>query len=218
MTITAGNNQGAPAGTAVLIPPAVTVTDSFQNPIAGLPVSWLVVAGGGGVAGAAVNTNAAGVAEVGSWTVEATGSVPADGRYVNQLQASAPGAGAVTFAAQAYFNYIGNVHPLWALHGCAGCHGGANLGQLRLNGTPANTWTGELFDVPTLCAAGALRQVAPGGGVGAEAASLLMAKLDNTAPAVCPTPMPTNGILIPAAARDTIRAWIRAGAPLDRLP
>lgn len=162
--------------------------------------------------------SAAGRAEVGSWTVQANGSVPADGRYVNQLQASAPSAGAVTFAAQAYFTYTANVHPLWALHGCAGCHGNANLGGLRLNGTAAATYANELFDVATLCAAGALRQVSPGGGVAAENASVLMVKMDNAAPAVCPTPMPTNGILIPAQARDTIRAWIRAGAPLDQLP
>lgn len=218
MEIVSGNNQLALAGAALPANPAVSITDAFDNPIAGLPVTFLVVAGGGSVTGATVNTDAAGRAEVGSWTVQATGSVPADGKFVNQLQASAPSAGAVTFVALAYFSYATHVHPLWALHGCAGCHGNANLGGLQLNGTAEATWTGELFDVPTACAAGALRQVATGGGVSAESASLLMAKIDNTAPAACPTPMPTNGILIPAEVRDTIRAWIRAGAPLSQLP
>ncbi len=218
MTIAAGNNQVVTAGSNAPVRPAVVITDGFSNPIAGLPVTFLVVAGGGSITGASVMTDVAGRAEVGSWKLEANGSVPADGKYVNQLQASAPSAGAVTFAGLAYFSYTANVHPLWALHSCAGCHGNANLGQLRLNGTAAETYTNELFDVPTLCAAGALRQVSRGGGISAENASLLMAKLDNTAPAACPTPMPTSGVLIPAAARDTIRAWIRAGAPLDQLP
>lgn len=218
MAIAAGNNQMALAGSDLPTRPEVTITDGFGNPIAGLPVTFLVVAGGGSIAGPAVNTDANGRAAVGAWTVQATGSVPADGKYVNQLQASAPSAGAVTFVALAYFNYTAHVHPLWALHGCAGCHGGANLGGLQLNQAPAATWTSELFDVPTLCGAGAFRQVARGGGIAAENGSILILKMDNVAPAVCPTPMPTNGVLIPAAARDTIRAWIRAGAPLDLLP
>jgi hypothetical protein len=150
--------------------------------------------------------------------VAANGSVPADGKYVNQLQASAPSAGAVTFAALAYFTYTANVHPIWATHGCAGCHGNANLGQFQLNGTAAVTYANELFNVATNCAAGALKMVAPGGGIAAETGSILMAKLDSIAPAACPTPMPTNGILLAPSARDTIRAWIRAGAPLDQLP
>ena len=80
------------------------------------------------------------------------------------------------------------------------------------------TYASELFNVPTGCAAGALKQIASGGGIAAENASLLIAKVDGVAPAACPTPMPTNGMLIAPGARDTIRAWIRAGAPLDRLP
>lgn len=218
MEIASGNNQLALAGSALATRPAVSIADGFGNPIAGLPVTFLVVAGGGSITGGLVNTDAAGRAEVGSWTVQAVGSVPADGKYVNQLQASAPSAGAVTFVALAYFSYATHVHPLWALHGCAGCHGNANLGGLRLNGTAEATWSGELFDVPTACGAGVLRQVLGGGGIAAEAASLLITKMDNVAPAACPTPMPTNGILVAPEVRDTIRAWIRAGAPLNQLP
>lgn len=218
MVASAGNNQLVLAGSTVSVNPEVTISDQFANPIAGLPVTFLVVAGGGTISGASVNTDAAGHATVGSWTIAANGSVPADGKYVNQLQASAPSAGAVTFVALGYFSYSANIHPLWATHGCAGCHGAANLGSFQLNGTPAATYTNELFNVPTLCAAGALRQVMSGGGIAAETGSLIIAKLDNIAPAACPTPMPTNGILIPESARDTIRAWIRAGAPFDQLP
>jgi hypothetical protein len=147
--------------------------------------------------------------------VQATGPVPADGRYVNQLQASAPSAGSLAFTSLAYFSYTATIHPMWPTYGCAGCHGGANLGGLQLNQTAAATHAGELVGVPTACASGALTQVAAGGGIAAETNSLLIAKLDNTSPAACPAPMPPNGVLIPAAVRDTIRAWVRAGAPLN---
>ena len=215
MVITAGNNQEVVAGTTLPINPQVTVTDSFANPIAGLPVTFVVTGGGGNVTGAVVNTDANGVAAVGSWTIQAMGAVPADGRYLNQLEASAPSAGSLAFNALAYFSYSATIHPMWPVYGCAGCHGGANLGGLQLNGTAAATHAGELFDVPTACAAGALTQVSSAGGISGEANSLLMAKLDNTSPAACPAPMPPSGVLIPVAVRDTIRAWIRAGAPLN---
>ena len=215
MVISAGNNQQVLAGSVLPINPQVTITDSFANPIAGLPVTFVVTGGGGNVTGPVVNTDANGVAAVGSWTIQATGAVPADGRYLNQLEASAPSAGSLAFNALAYFSYSATIHPMWPTYGCAGCHGGANLGGLQLNGTAAATHAGELFNVPTSCAAGALIQVSSAGGIAGEANSLLMAKLDNTSPAACTAPMPPNGVLIPAAVRDTIRAWIRAGAPLN---
>jgi hypothetical protein len=215
MVITAGNNQQVIAGTTLPTNPQVTVTDSFANPIAGLPVTFVVTGGGGSITGAVVNTDANGVAEVGSWTVQAMGAVPADGRYLNQLEASAPSAGSLAFIALAYFSYTATIHPMWPTYGCAGCHGGANLGGLQLNGTADATYANELVDVPTACATGGLIQVASGGGIAAEVNSLLMAKLDSIAPAACPAPMPPNGVLIPPAVRDTIRAWIRAGAPLN---
>jgi hypothetical protein len=215
MVISAGNNQQVLAGTTLPTNPQVTVTDSFANPIVGLPVTFVVTGGGGSVTGAVVNTDGNGVAAVGSWTVQATGPVPADGRYLNQLEASGPSAGSLAFIALAYFSYTATIHPMWPIYGCAGCHGGANLGGLQLNGTADATYTGELLNVPTACASGALTQVAGGGGIAAEINSLLIAKLDSIAPAACSAPMPPNGVLIPPAVRDTIRAWIRAGAPLN---
>ena len=215
MVITAGNNQQVVAGTTLPANPQVTVTDSFANPIVGLPVTFVVTGGGGGITGAVINTDGNGVAAVGSWTVQAVGPVPADGRYVNQLEASAPSAGSLAFTALAYFSYTATIHPMWPTYGCAGCHGNANLGGLQLNLTAAATHAGELFNVPTLCASGALTQVSSAGGITGEANSLLIAKLDNTSPAACTAPMPPNGVLIPAAVRDTIRAWVRAGAPLN---
>jgi hypothetical protein len=215
MVISAGDNQQVVAGTVLPVNPQVTVTDSFANPIVGLPVTFVVTGGGGSATGPVVNTDANGVAAVGSWTVQATGAVPADGRYLNQLEASAPSAGSLAFNALAYFSYTATIHPMWPTYGCAGCHGGANLGGLQLNGTAAATYTNELVNIPTACASGALTQVSSAGGIAGETNSLFIAKLDNTAPAACPAPMPPNGVLIPAAVRDTIRAWIRAGAPLN---
>jgi hypothetical protein len=216
MAISAGNGQVVQAGSAVPATMSVTITDAFANPIAGLPVTFAVTAGGGSLTGTTtVNTASSGVAIAPTWTLQANGSVPADGKYINQLMASAPSAGSVTFTNFAYFSYTTNVHPIWAAQGCTGCHGNANLGGFQLNGVATTTYTNELFNVPTGCASGALKQVATGGGVSAETGSLLILKLDNAAPAACPTPMPTSGILIPAATRDTIRAWIRAGAPLN---
>ncbi|MEO8199411.1 MAG: Ig-like domain-containing protein [Gemmatimonadota bacterium] len=216
MAITAGNGQIVQAGAAVPAAMSLTITDAFTNPIAGLPVTFQVTAGGGILTGTTtVNTDPAGVATAPSWTVQATGTVPADGRFINQLLATAPSAGSVTFTTFAYFSYTLNVHPIWAAQSCTGCHGNANLGGFQLNGTAAATYSSELFDVVTGCASGTIKQVATGGGIAAETASLLVNKLDNTAPAACPTPMPTSGILIPTGARDTIRAWVRAGAPLN---
>jgi Bacterial Ig-like domain (group 2) len=215
MTITAGDNQQAIAGTTLPVNPEVTITDSFDNPIIGLPVTFVVTAGGGGITGGTINTDVNGVAAVGSWTIQATGAVPADGRFINQLQVSAPSAGSSAFTALAYFSYTATIHPMWPTYGCAGCHGNANLGGLQLNGTAAATHAGELLNVPTGCATGALIQVSSAGGIVGESNSLFMAKLDNTSPAACPAPMPPSGVLIPAAVRDTIRAWIRAGAPLN---
>ena len=106
----AGNNQLVLAGARAPVAPTVLITDEFANPIAGLPVTFLVVAGGGTITGPTVSTDTDGHAAVGSWTVAANGSVPADGKYVNQLQASAPSAGALTFVAFGYFSYTANVH------------------------------------------------------------------------------------------------------------
>lgn len=215
MTVAAGDNQLVPAGTAVPVAPTVVVTDSFANPIVGLPVTFMVTLGGGNATGLTVATDANGKASVGSWTVEAAGSVPADGRFTNQLQANAPSTSAVTFTAFAYFNYTSNIHGIWAAQSCNGCHGPANLGGLTLSNAADVTYTGELFDVPAACGGGSLKQVSAAGGITGENASILMAKLDHTAPAACPGGMPNDATFVPAATRDTIRAWIRAGAPLN---
>ena len=68
MTVYAGDDQTAVVGTAVLIPPAVLVTDQYGNGIAGIQVSFTVTAGAGSVNPTVpVVTDAEGVARVYSW-------------------------------------------------------------------------------------------------------------------------------------------------------
>ncbi|MDH4131725.1 MAG: Ig-like domain-containing protein [Gemmatimonadota bacterium] len=216
MTIVAGDGQTAAVGSAVAVAPAVQVADTFGNLVAGLQVDFQVLSGGGGVTGASAITGASGVATVGSWTVGAAGGVPANGLYSNQLIATAAAATGVTFNGSAYYSYTTHVHPLWAANSCLGCHGVA--GNLNLNGAAATVYSTELFNVATSCAFGVgVLQVAPGGGAAAEANSLLMIKLDSLpslATSPCTSSMPPAGPL-PAAVRDIVRAWIRAGAPLN---
>jgi hypothetical protein len=85
ISLAAGNNQHAGAGTQVPVRPAVVVRDAYDNIVAGVPVEFEVLSGGGRVSGPTAVTDAAGRAEVGSWTLG-----PAD---PNQLRATAGGTG-----------------------------------------------------------------------------------------------------------------------------
>ena len=67
VALVAGNNQTGAAGAAVPIAPSVRVQDAFNNVVAGAPVSFSVLGGGGSVTGALAFTNAQGIATVGSW-------------------------------------------------------------------------------------------------------------------------------------------------------
>lgn len=68
----AGNGQTAPVGTPVSARPAVRVTDQNGNGVPGIEVTFSAASGGGSVSGAIQNTNVAGIATVGSWTLGAT--------------------------------------------------------------------------------------------------------------------------------------------------
>jgi len=46
-----GDGQSATVGTAVAIPPSVLVTDTYGNPVSGVPVTFAVTSGGGSVTG-----------------------------------------------------------------------------------------------------------------------------------------------------------------------
>lgn len=68
LTKHAGDAQTAVAGYAVAAAPAVRVTDSNGNPVAGVSVTFGVASGGGSISGpATVQTNASGIASVGGW-------------------------------------------------------------------------------------------------------------------------------------------------------
>lgn len=111
-----GDGQVAQAGTAVPVAPAVRVADAYDNPVAGVPVTFSVLSGGGSVTGAAQTTGANGIARVGSWTLGPDGGP-------NTLNASATPDLAVTFTATAAGT---GTLPLWScleqvLTGEAGC-------------------------------------------------------------------------------------------------
>ena len=69
MAINAGNNQTANAGSTLSTAPSVVVKDQYGNVVQGTAVTFAVTAGGGSLTGGAQNTNASGVATVGSWTL-----------------------------------------------------------------------------------------------------------------------------------------------------
>jgi Bacterial Ig-like domain (group 1)/Bacterial pre-peptidase C-terminal domain len=89
----AGNEQSVMAGEAVPVAPAARATDAFGNPVAGVPVSFSVLAGNGSVSGSTAATDSSGVAAVGGWTLGAAGE--------NTLRASAGTLAPVTFVATA---------------------------------------------------------------------------------------------------------------------
>ncbi|TMF11992.1 MAG: hypothetical protein E6I38_04120, partial [Chloroflexi bacterium] len=95
ITLNAGNNQSATAGTTVATPASVIVRDANGNPVAGVSVTFAVASGGGTVSPTTpVTTNASGIAAVTSWTLGPTAGP-------NSLTATATGlAGSpVTFTA-----------------------------------------------------------------------------------------------------------------------
>ncbi|HEX2218691.1 MAG TPA: Ig-like domain-containing protein [Gemmatimonadales bacterium] len=63
----AGDDQTAPVGEPVPIPPAVRVRDEEGNPLSGIPVTFRVTEGGGSVSGGTPVTDRDGVAAVGAW-------------------------------------------------------------------------------------------------------------------------------------------------------
>jgi len=97
ITVVAGNNQTAAAGTAVGIAPKARVADQFGNIRSGHTVTWTVTAGGGSVQASAGNaatstTDANGDASVVTWTLGAAAGA-------NSLQASAAAGVTTTFSA-----------------------------------------------------------------------------------------------------------------------
>lgn len=65
----AGNGQTAATSNPVAIPPAVRLSDAFNNPVPNVVVAFGVTAGGGTVTKPSDTTDASGIATVGSWTL-----------------------------------------------------------------------------------------------------------------------------------------------------
>ena len=69
VTVSAGSNQTAPAGTTTPVAPAVRVADQSDNPVAGVKVTFTVASGGGTVTGGSAVTSTQGIAAVERWTL-----------------------------------------------------------------------------------------------------------------------------------------------------
>jgi hypothetical protein len=95
LTISAGDNQTAIAGTAVATAPSVLLTNGAGQPVAGVNVTFSVLSGGGSITGASAATNTAGIARAGTFTL---GVAPG----TNTLGASVAGLPSVIFSATGY--------------------------------------------------------------------------------------------------------------------
>ena len=92
-----GNNQTGLVGFALNVRPGVRLTGAGSAPVPNVSVTFMVASGGGSVTNATVNTNANGVAQVGSWVLGGSAGP-------NTLTATVAGPGIagnpVTFTAQ----------------------------------------------------------------------------------------------------------------------
>ncbi|HVC87411.1 MAG TPA: Ig-like domain-containing protein [Gaiellaceae bacterium] len=72
IAVSGGDGQSATVNATVTTPPSVEITDAFGNPVSGVSVTFAVATGGGSITGASANTNASGIATVGSWKLGTT--------------------------------------------------------------------------------------------------------------------------------------------------
>ena len=143
MTKVLGDGQTAAPGTALPIPPTVQLINRFERPVAGLPVTFQITAGGGTIAGstaaATVRTGSDGRASV-AWTIGSTsGSNSLAAREIGALGSP------VTFTATGAVGLTvprvssGFVHACdLATTGAAFCWGNNFHGQLG-NGSTTNS-------------------------------------------------------------------------------
>ncbi len=94
IAVNAGDNQNAPAATAVPVAPSVLLTDANGNPVPSATVVFSVASGGGSVTNGTTQTDANGIATVGSWTL-------GSGLGTNTLDATTGSLTPVTFTATA---------------------------------------------------------------------------------------------------------------------
>jgi alpha-tubulin suppressor-like RCC1 family protein len=162
-----GDGQSATIGTAVATAPAVRLVDAFGNAVPGIAVTFVPVAGSGTVTGGTVNTNAQGIARVGSWVL---------GFSVGEqvLRAARAGIDTVSIRATGVAFQVGQIVTGTAhtcaidLAGRAWCWGSNSRGQLGDGtGTPRNApvAVGGGITLSALAAGGEHTcGLAPGGG------------------------------------------------------
>lgn len=90
----AGDAQSWRVRDTLAVAPAVKVTDAFDNPVAGVAVTFAVASGGGSLTASAATSDAAGLATGGRWILGST-------LGANTVTASAAGLAPVTFSATA---------------------------------------------------------------------------------------------------------------------
>lgn len=95
VSVIGGADQIAAAGTPVLQAPSIRVADASGRPVAGLTVTFVVTAGGGSIDGATPETNSAGEATSGTWTLGPSASI-------NRLEARVAGHDAVVIQARSW--------------------------------------------------------------------------------------------------------------------
>ncbi|MEO8202033.1 MAG: leishmanolysin-related zinc metalloendopeptidase [Gemmatimonadota bacterium] len=137
-------SQVSVVGAAVLTPPAVKVTDAFDNGVPGVAVTFAVTMGAGQVTGSPATTNAAGVATAGSWVLDPSptanalvASVALTGITGNPVTFTAAG---VTSAFNIDIRFLGSVS---STNQQAFLNAGQRLQALILNDLP-----NELATVP----------------------------------------------------------------------
>jgi protocatechuate 3,4-dioxygenase beta subunit len=91
LTLNAGDNQTATAGTALPTALSVKVTDANNNVVSGFTVNWAAATGGGSVAAATSTSNASGIASI----VATLGNIAGP----NTFTASGTGVNTITFHA-----------------------------------------------------------------------------------------------------------------------
>ncbi|MEP7325581.1 MAG: kelch repeat-containing protein [Gemmatimonadota bacterium] len=147
-----GNGQSSNAGTSLSSAPSVLVTDGEGNPVAGVPVTFMVATGEGSVTGSGQVTDNFGVARVGGWTLGPTSGS-------NTLTATATGSGIsgnpATFSATALGNFWATRAPMvtprrfaafGVINGLLYVAGGKDVGgtvvkTLEIYNPATNTWT-----------------------------------------------------------------------------
>lgn len=212
--LASGEGQTAITGSNLTNMPTARVRDQFMNVVPNVTVDF-VASGTGSVGSASAVTNGSGLAAT-TWTVRTAGaSMGPTGAFANTLTATVQGTAISTaFTGSAIYSYAQHIDPKWSL-GCTGCHGGAS--GLTFPGTVAGNYA-AVVDVVPFCDGGlpaAVRLVSSAGGVdAADSLSVLMRMVDAPLPLIggCNTKMPPPGAW-PATRADTIRAWIRNGAP-----